>query len=299
LSIPPADYYGIAWANESTLALVSSATGSAPPPMTLVPVDGSTVTVHTLAAMTCQIRDLDGLSALPDGTIGFVDVCDTGGASAPGGDLVTLALPAWQTQAADHVSQEPMQIAWRADSGSAVVQVGGSLCETLYDSRTDRPVAATVLLNFRATSIGEDLAADSGHCTQSGRVAYPAFAPSGDRLAFVAASVSGAAGRDRIETSWSLFVLDDQGKATLVLTDIYYPRGLGWLDASTLVFTRNINAAGGLWTVRIDGSNLTRLSQQALDWLAVSPGRTTVAGIPALPVGGGFSSNQVVLIKRP
>src|SRR5882724_1504852 len=62
LTVPAAEYYGIAWADASTLALLSSAAGSVAQPITAVPIDRSPGAVRELPAVQCQIRNLAGFS---------------------------------------------------------------------------------------------------------------------------------------------------------------------------------------------------------------------------------------------
>jgi hypothetical protein len=298
IAVPAAEYYGIAWADASTLALVSSAAGSAPQPITVVPIDGSPTSVHDVAAATCQVRNLAGFSTRPDGTLGFADSCDNGGATSPGADLVAVAWPGWQTAKVGGSSLQPSQIAWRPDSQSAVLTIGTSPCETLYDSRTNRPLSTTVSIDAHSVSIGEDVAARADACTADARSAYAAFAPGGGSLAFLISRVAGTAGQDRIDLPWQLFVLDAAGRPTKVLGGLRHPRGVAWIDDATLVIAATLNGSNGLWLIRSDGSNLEQLSDAALDWLAMSPDRTMIAGIPALPIGS-FVSQEAALVKLP
>lgn len=303
LPVPVRLYNGIAWLSADRIAMTDI--GDPPDGSRIVLVDSrgtEVVDVTPAARPECLVRDFFAVARAAAGDLGFAESCQRDGER----EVIEFHARDPETGAARNLGSAvavPFDAAWAAD-GSIVYAAGDLLCSTLYRrADTDRPLEMDVEVDGQRFAAGQDITTTVDRCPTGGRAGFPAYAPDGETLAFMAAANGDTPpGQGLLDSSWTIFTAHD-GISVPVLGGITDPRSLLWTsEGDRLLFGGRVAGRVGVWSVATDGSRLTLLSAvDAID-LDLRPDGAAIAAILSSKVlanGEYARSTDVVIIDLP
>lgn len=268
----PANADSAAWISNERIA-VTSFVEPADATISIQNLEGTDVDGGVLGSKPndCVVRSIAGLGRLPNGQLGFAEICSREAATAHSElrayDPATRKLASMGT-----TSQRVVSISWAPDMRRALYTAEGSLCATLYDhGPVDGPVATVVSVQGASIPLGEDLSRDPDGCTQRGNATRPAFSPDGESYAVFARATQDRSGQDRIDLPWALLVVRPDGNAKTLLDGLGEATDLAWLSGDVLLFAGTVGGQAGLWEVHADGSGLARLASADVRLIDISP----------------------------
>lgn len=268
IRLPAAPYYGVSWIGSDNIATAVSA-GEDEVILVATADGGQIERVELPRVEECVRRVPVGLTRLPTSELGFVARCvnATGYQPAP---FLAYDRTTGSFRDLGIGLEWPAAMTWTPDMDTVVYTAEGSLCSTLYQRTptSHGPMALDVEIGGRTVPLGEDLSQAEDGCTHRGNADWPAFSPDGSALAVLAAPVRSGSGQARIDQPWTLVVVAN-GQPAALLGGIHYPRGLGWLSPSELIFTGRVGGEDGLWVIGRDDGTLTKVGEIALAWIAV------------------------------
>jgi hypothetical protein len=291
ISVPRGDYSGIAWVTEDAID-VGFDPGSDQPPndiWQLSPNGGQLKKIALPADPSCRLLWYKGSHRRPDGTLGLVRECQPIVGSEIGNtvwqrSLVSVNRATGAMREIRGVVLSPDSVSWMPDGRSGAFSTGDDICESIVvmEPTTQHLVNLSVGDGARRFSLDADSAPGSNDCTNTGRADYPAYSPTGDRLAFLASPASiGVSGQARLDAPWGLYLTSGAGVPHEVMGDIVNPPGLAWTtNGRWLIFSGGVGDQGvATWAVEAATGRLVRLSVQGLDSLDVSPDGTRLVGV--------------------
>ena len=251
--------------------------------------------------LDCRIARYSGPVKLSSGAAGVVRAClrDTSVVRRNDQvDLVELDLESGNAQVIVQVAPlvrgmrygtpqddyETGEVEWSSEHQSAFITIGDAICPTIAELKPD----GVHLLDV-AVGSGEDYwrfggDPDPATCEQGGRATAAAVSPGGGRLAFFGSEASaGVGGPGRIGAPGALYVTNRKFEdPTPVIAGVTYVQSLVWLDEDRLaVSAETVDGAEGpgLWLVDTRTGKSTKLFDNTLDSLAVSPQGNEIAGV--------------------
>jgi len=284
IDVAPAAYFEAAWLSDDAIALARPEPGRKSA-IVLVHANGQEIAaVDRPKPADCDGQVFSALSRLDSGELAFAEVCEIDATGDKRGTFLAYDPVTTKLRELGPVSEPPKVVAWSPGGAHAWFTAEGSLCATVYEFRTDQgqspsdqPSSTTVQAQGHSFPLGEDLAAAPDRCTKLSRTDYPALGMNGDLSAFVS-YVAGTDGQDRIDLPWALVSFPDQQTNT-VLDGVVEPRGLGFAADGQYIFAGTIAGLPGLWRIAPDGTGLTRLGDEDLPLLAMSPDAKHVVAI--------------------
>ncbi len=273
IAVPPAPYYGIAWAGDDLVATGLRIDNGTlfEDVVVLFRSDGAEVgRFDAPDKEACVRRTPVGLTRLPTGELAFGATCVHRREGDQPSELFAYELASGALRSLGMTLEPVAEMTWNPSMDRLIYTAEGSLCATLYERTADYhgPLRRSVNLGGRDVPLGEDLSIPEDRCTHHGHAQWPAFSPDGKAFAAMVAAVDPLSGQARIDQPWSLVIVDDD-RARVILSDIRYPRGVVWLSDDTLAFAGAIRGEHGLWAMARDGSRLVQLGDERLAHIAI------------------------------
>jgi hypothetical protein len=275
----PGDYVSIAWFDDEHLAF--GADTNLIPTLRIVVLDLRSGEVNALPVEPragCVENFHNIATTLAPGRLGASDVCVWPDRAATA-DLIEFDLQSGAPTQLASLDTHPAAVAWSGELGEGVFSYGSRICQGLGRIRDgrDEPIDLVVTIGDRQFNLRDDIWT---RCETSGRADYPAYAPDGERWAFLASPGPGGAADPGGGPPWAIVIVEVDGTSRTILDGIREPGGLAWAaDGSTLIFAGSYGGSSGVWATPTTGDRLWRLTPERPDWLAVSPDRRRLAGI--------------------
>lgn len=232
-------------------------------------------------------------STLPDGRLGFVELCGPPlirGEPVRGADVYLMAYNL-DTGEVKPLVPRPIntlisQFTWNPDLSRGVVGAG-DICASLLWLTQDgfEYFEITFSDEGRSWRLDEAFRRDlvTEGCSDLGQANLPSWSPNGHWIAFFASPQSiGVKDLARLDVPWNLYLMDPVDlKPRRVLANIKYPRSLAWSpDSRWLAFGGEVVGRGrGLWLFAPATGALHRVTSKYILWLAWSPDGQQIAGI--------------------
>lgn len=295
LPLPARLYNSAAWVREDRIALAYLAPTVG---IALSDARGSEIgDVTPVGRPECRGLELRALGRSVGGFLGYAQACDT-----PARLSVDFALRDLQLDEAQTVGGGtglPYDASWTVND-TIVYSTGDVLCSTLYRHQAvrDESLSLDVEIEGERFSAGQDLTSLPEGCPVGGRAAFPAHNNAGTSLAFMASSDGDKVDQGLLDRPWTIFVTSG-GVAVPLLADLQDPRDLTWATDERLLFAARLDGNVGLWSVKVDASDLTLVSEvDALD-LAVSPAGDRVVAILSgfEPGGAALDKSEVAVVE--
>lgn len=287
-------YYEIAFLGDDQLALAVATDRDAD--VILMDVGGRDLGRVDLPPRdeSCVVRTVSSVVALPDGDLGFAYVCENDVPPRVTAELFAFNLDSGDLRSLGPVTQWPVAMTLNGAMSRVVYAASGDICATLYErDGREGPFEDRVTIRGEEVPLGEDLAASPDRCTVSGNANFPAFGPDGETLAVLVRPTGGADDQDRVDLPWALVIVTSDG-SEVVIDGIVHPTDLHWLSSDELVFSGEIAGKVGLWTLRRDGTGLTRLGNEKLLKIAPAPDGSAVV---ALAPRGGLADLTTTVVR--
>ena len=293
------DIHGFAWLDDGTVIV-----STYPDTVAFWGPGGAITELRpiTPTELGCRVVSYGGPVKLSSGAVGIVRACHRDGSAVTPGyllHLVELDLASGNTreivQAAPVVRERKYgkpekdyttsEIPWSTERQSAFIMIEGSICTTIAELKPDGVHFLDVVVGDgdNQWNLGTDGPEDPATCERGGRANAPAVSPAGERVAFFASVVSGVEGPDRIGASGSLYLTNLEFEdPTPVIGGLTYVQSVVWLDEHRLAISAETldGAEGpGLWLVDTRTGNSTKLFDNTLDSLTLSPSGDELAGV--------------------
>jgi hypothetical protein len=295
----PSGYGSVAWFDENVLAVQVSEGVFARSDLAILGMDGGSRDVIPVEPRPeCVDTSFGAPTTIAPRRLGAVDYCAWPD-RPPTADFVEVDLTSGTSISLATLDEAPRTLTWSPELGEGIFSYGSRICEGLRRIRDgrDEPLDLLVTVSGKQFNLGDDI---WEHCETTGRADYPAYAPDGERFAFLASPGPGGAADPDAGPPWAIVVVGSDGSPQAVLDGIRDPGGLAWAaDGSTVIFAGEYGDRTGLWAAAIDGSQMWHLSPERPDSIALSPDRQRLAGVVWDTFATVSPRSHIIIVELP